>query len=312
MPVILTFLAPAERCNQHCPHCYLTELVHEPVHVFDLLPADYGTYVQHFAEANIPIRAVSGQGYEVTLPQSWPYLEAAFEAARAQSVPRSFVTNGMLLAKWIDQISAIEPEGIVVSLDGADAGTNDRFRGLDGAFDATLGNLRKFLSALPAYRGRLAIASTLLGERSFRSLQRMPKLLRELGLRRWQVSYAFEVPDDRCQPVERLDTLVSWSRQLRYLAQEAGIEFDFTDEFHHLQKADRGDLPVRRLYHSDALYRLDPMGNIHSGEQLLRVFDPACARPWDPATENAVEVSRYWRRWGRPPSANESVEAGDG
>ena len=50
-PVVLTFLAPAERCNQRCPACYITEVVQEPVTRSQLQPADYARFVEEFVEA---------------------------------------------------------------------------------------------------------------------------------------------------------------------------------------------------------------------------------------------------------------------
>ena len=76
-PVTLTFIAPARNCNQNCPGCAIA-LRDEPVHEFDLTPEDYVKFASDIYDAGIPIQAISFQGYEVTLPRSWPYLEAVF------------------------------------------------------------------------------------------------------------------------------------------------------------------------------------------------------------------------------------------
>ena len=108
-PAILTFVAPARRCNQRCPRCYLTEVSHEPVSAIGLSPEDYVRFVSDFVDAAIPILTVNFQGYEVTLPESWPYVEAVFGYAAQHNLPRAFVTNGMLLHKWTDRVLALEP-----------------------------------------------------------------------------------------------------------------------------------------------------------------------------------------------------------
>ena len=130
-PVVLSFLAPAVRCNQRCPACILDQ-IGEPVSEVGLAPADYGLFVEQFVEAKVPIRSVTFQGYEVTLPASWPYLEVAFAVAREHEVARDFITNGMLLHKWTDRVEALDPQRISVSLDGSDPQTTTRSAGSEG------------------------------------------------------------------------------------------------------------------------------------------------------------------------------------
>ena len=74
---------------------------------------------------------------------------------REHDLCRSFITNGMLLHKWIDRIREIDPTRIAVSLDGADAPANDRYRGLDGAFEATIRSLSQLVDALPYLAPRI-------------------------------------------------------------------------------------------------------------------------------------------------------------
>ena len=206
-PVEMTFLAPADRCNQSCPACAITEVVGEPVQRFELSPQHYSRFVECFVEAEIPILTVSFQGYEVTLPRSWPYVEAVFRVAQKHGLRRFFVTNGMLLHKWTDRILDLDVGRINVSLDGATSEVNDPIRGLPGAFEATLQSMRTFLSRAPRYRSRLVVGSIVHDETNFRSLFGMPALLRSLGLSRWVLGFGLARIEGRVHPVTDPATL---------------------------------------------------------------------------------------------------------
>ena len=119
---------------------------------------------------------MSFQGYEVTLPASWPYLEAVFRIAMRHEIDRSFITNGMLLSRWTERVRVLEPSRISISIDGADAKTNDALRGVRGALDATVDSVTRFLTDAPDFNDRVAIASTLYLSKNLNSLKRMPAL----------------------------------------------------------------------------------------------------------------------------------------
>lgn len=303
----LSFLAPAERCNQKCPSCYLTEVVQEPVHRFELTPADFAHFVTQFIEAKVPVGAVMFQGYEVTLPRSWPYLEAVFDVANDSGVPTSFITNGMLLDRWADRIDALDPAAITISLDGADAETNDRLRGLTGAFDASLRSVRSFLEKVPRYRSRLSIASTLYDEDNVRSLREMPAVLQDLGVSKWQLGYELYLQHGRCAPVQTPATLVAWAETLAQAATAKGIAFYTSDEFDTLADVDTRSVPIRRLFDPDLLYRIDPLGYVRSGRSMLEVWSEDATTRWDPACDDAVTVAGYNRRGARPTGSHRQV-----
>ena len=200
----LTLLAPADRCNQACPACFITEVAREPVHRFDLSPEDYAQFVSDFVESEHDIQTVSFAGYEVTLPAAWPYVEAAFSVAIRHGLRRSFITNGMLLSKWTDRIDALDLHQITVSLDGATAAENDRLRGLPGAFGATVRSVTRFAEAAPRFRSRLVVASCLYDDANVASLEEMPRLLASLGIRGWTLS-AVARSSNRCIEFPRGD-----------------------------------------------------------------------------------------------------------
>lgn len=320
-PVTLSFLAPADRCNQRCPKCYLTEVVHEPVDQFGLAPADYATFVTQFAEAEIPIAGVTFQGYEVTLPRSWPYVEAVFAVTAEHDLCRSFITNGMLLDKLTDRVLALDPTRISVSLDGADASTNDRIRGLKGAFTATTESLRRFLRDAPSLGPRMAVVSCVYDEDNVTSLLGMPKLLKSLGIAQWALGFELVLgngslgngsldssPADHTEtssenrsirPAQPARRAADWLRRLLEAADREGVACYVNDEFGAFKKSEgeenEGDvdrtLRAMGLFDPSRLVRMDPLGYVRTGHEILTEWDATRARRWDPQRDNAVDIA---------------------
>ena len=288
--LILTFLAPAARCNQRCPACFLTEVSGEPVAEFDLSPADFARFFEQVVGGGHSVAGITFQGYEVTLPRSWPYVEAVAEAARSRGVPWSFVTNGMLLAKHVRSIEALDPRRISVSLDGATAAVNDRLRGVSGALETTLSSVRRFSDALPEFTSRLAVVSTLYDEENVASLRQMPRLLRDLGITRWSLGFELVARAGKVGPARPAETLRSWIDELRAIAKEHDVVAHCTDEFGALSKsrprrgAERG-----RPADSSRIVRVDPSGSVRVGRELLEVWDEGRVDRWRPNDEHAAE-----------------------
>jgi len=275
--VILTFLAPATKCNQNCPSCYITEIRKEPVNQFTLSPSDYALCLKQFIDEEIPVRLVSFQGYEVTLPKSWPYLEKVFDLAKKHNIRRSFITNGMLIHRYAEQIKNLEPHRISISLDGSEAAVNDPLRGLNGAFDITRNSLQKLLSQIPEYRRRIAVASTLYNEENFQSLLKMPAFLSDLGISIWSLSVetvrkeggALGITQDR-------GTLARWLSELRSTAAKRRVRVFVNDELGLIKTSAHSKLPLRthKVLDLSHLYRMDPLGHIYNGFELMReVYD---------------------------------------
>ena len=303
-PVLLTFLVPADRCNQRCPSCYITEVVREPVNGFDLAPADYVRFIEQLLDADVPLLAINFQGYEVTLPRSWPYVEAVFRFAQRHQIRRSFITNGMLLHKYSDRIEVLDPIRISVSLDGSAPDVNDRLRGLSGAFSATVRSLRSFLESAPRFRDRLAVCSCLYGDTNFESLLRMPRLLNDWGVTRWALAFELVHREGRVRPASEPAQLRDRLSQLRAAAHACGVACFVNDEFDHFgEEGDPTELGARKMFDPEFLYRFDPTGHVRVGSEMLGVWDASLARQWDPERGDAVQVTgyreavqRYWRR----------------
>ena len=294
-PVVLTFLAPADRCNQACPECIIHQ-IGEPVTGWDLAPTDYATLVEELVEDGIPIRGINFQGYEVTLPRSWPYVDAVFKLAKERGIRRSFITNGMLLAKHTESIRQLDPSRISVSLDGADAETNDRFRGIQGAFLSTTRNLERFLTAAPEFLPRLAIASTLHDERNWQSLLRMPSRLEAWGISRWTLSVACRVNDGVQQPVLEPSHYGPWLLALQRAAEAHDVRFYCSDELGLLgdrEPANGQSVTRSQLFDPDWIIRVEPTGHVRVGRELLRAWSPAHTRRWIPGRARIADVIKY-------------------
>ena len=294
--VVVTLLAPATTCNQRCPRCIL-DLTGEPVRDFSLSPQDYARFVGRFVELGVPVRAVTFQGYEVTLPRSWPYVEEVFRLCQRHGIPRSFITNGMLLDRRADSLRELGPRRITVSLDGSSPGVHDPIRGLAGAFKATTEGIRRFSARAPGLRERLAVASTLFGEENLESLLSLPRVLRGLAIDRWMVSIETRVVEGQQRPAYALDEADHWFRALAEAASVHEIQLQINDELGHFRTPSESDPNYRleRVIEPEFLYRLYPDGSVRVGEEILEEWNSASSRRWDPATDDPLEVVDYWQ-----------------
>ena len=285
-------------------------MLREPVHESRLSPADYAALLRQFLATGVPELSVSFQGYEVTLPEAWPYVEAVLSVAKEHRLRRGFITHGMLLFKYTDRLLELMPHRISVSLDGADAEANDPIRGLSGAFEATVSSLRKVITEAPELRPRLAIASTLYSERNYRSLCRMPHLLRELGLRKWTLGYELTLEHGRQTPVADRATLERWLSGLLEAARREDIPVHLSDEFGFLSGGDAPPVTMdlaKSIFDPEFLIRVEPSGHVRVGAEILERFDPHTARRWDPLTDNIVETIDYRARVRRYQSKRVAV-----
>ena len=294
--VVVTLLAPATTCNQRCPRCIL-DLTGEPVRDFILSPHDYARFIGRFVELGVPVRAVTFQGYEVTLPRSWPYVEAVFRLCQRHGIPRSFITNGMLLDRHADSLLELGPRRITVSLDGSSPEGHDSFRGLSGAFEATTESIRRFSKRAPGLRERLAVASTLFGEENLDSLLGLPTVLPELAIDRWMVSVETHVVEGQQRPAYTLEEADPWFRALAEAARVHDIHLQINDELGHFQTPSESgpSYRVERVIEPEFLYRLYPNGSVRVGEEILEEWNPVDSRRWDPATDDPLEVVDYWQ-----------------
>jgi len=285
---VLTFIAPAHRCNQNCINCFITKVRNESAHQFDLTPADYAKFTLDFLQEELEVVSLTFQGFEVTLAKSWPYVEKVFELGNNYDVRCSFITNGMLLHRYTDRITYLDPARISVSLDGSDRNTNDYFRGLDGAFDTALASLRAFIESAHQYRERIAIISVLYGANNYASLLDMPRLLKDLGIEKWGISIELTASSSGslCYS-EDAETLLPMLENLQKAAIEAGIKFFIGDEFDLLDGSRVDSLYIPKIPKSVDLIRLLPSGHVYVGSDAIRTVARSDDPKWDPRSHAA-------------------------
>jgi sulfatase maturation enzyme AslB (radical SAM superfamily) len=213
-------------------------------------------------------------------------------------VPRSLVTNGVLLAARAADLAALDPTGVTVSIDSAEAARHDRLRGKRGAFEATVEGLRA-LAAIKSFAPRMTVSSVLFPHR--RSyLETMPELLAACGVRHWAVSPLLEVARGHVGgPVAPSDEIIDDVLWLHAKAAAVGIELVLDDELDSLQtrKEDYHSFTIRRFDRPDGLVRLGPSGACSVGREILRQIDDS-AEIWRP-TEDPVAFLAHAREAAR-------------
>ncbi|MDH3663436.1 MAG: radical SAM protein [Alphaproteobacteria bacterium] len=287
---ILTFVVPAPNgCNLDCPFCFVKQRAEDAVGT-TLSAYEYSQFIRTAAEAPTPITAVSIQGYEPLLPESFAYTKAILATARWLRIPTSLVTNGTHLAERVDDLRVLTPSNVMVSLDAASAEAHDRQRRKPGAFASAVDGLRKAATGLPATT-ELVVTSVLMPKRRAQ-LDAMPALLQDLGIKRWVVTALVNLPDDRIGgPVGERETVLADLRVLSERARRAGIDFRVDDEFDGLAS---GGMPdefeknrIRRLVNPEGVYRLVPDGRCSKGADILKPLTEKTPR-WDPKTDAAA------------------------
>ena len=299
---ILTFIIPAPNgCNLNCPFCYIDRRKEAARHL-DLAASDYVAFIEQMA-AREAIGAICLQGYEPLLPDSFDYSRAILKAGKRLGIVTSLVTNGTHLARWVDELSALQPDKITVSIDSADPAIHDKARGKIGAFDEAMNGLR-LASKMPALRAALTLASILMPRRHKRLLG-MPALAAKLGVKRWVVTILNQVGKDEIGgPVgDRRQTfrdLVALKRE----AERFGVDFVVDDEFGRLSEEDAGRdvndinaLRIRRLASPSGVFRLLPTGQCSMGLDILREVGPETPI-WSPGEDAHAFIKRV--RTGKP------------
>jgi len=290
---ILTFIVPAPRgCNLNCPFCYIDKR-NEAARALDLKPADYIAFIDQVA-AQEDVGAICLQGFEPLLPESFTYTRAILEAGRRLGIVTSLVTNGTYLERWVDELAALRPDKITVSIDSADPAIHDKARGKIGAFEDAMRGLR--LAAADArLQPVLTLASILMPQKHERLLG-MPALAAELGIKHWVVTVLNDVGKDEIGgPVGDRRRTFADLVVLKREAARHGIDFVVDDEFGTLSDQDAehdvvdiNALRIRRLAKPSGTFRLLPTGQCSMGLDILKEVKPDTPR-WQPGVVDAFD-----------------------
>jgi MoaA/NifB/PqqE/SkfB family radical SAM enzyme len=161
----LAILYVTEGCNMQCITCSFRDALPG-----ELSLAEMSDLAQ--ALASVGVRHIVYSGGEPLLRRDFPEICRVFSS----TVPRqSLLTNGLLLEKRLVQIRPHIAE-VTVSVDGPDAATHDRIRGLS-SFDQVVRGIRAAVGRLP----RIMIR-TVVQKENFRRLADMVRLAQSLGV----------------------------------------------------------------------------------------------------------------------------------
>ena len=132
-PLRLVFWETTAGCNLECVHCRRLDVAHELMRN-DLSTEEGRRLIDQIAEVGRPVLVFSGGE-----PLLRPDLFELAERAKNRGLLTALATNGTLIDEPLARrIAAAGFDRVSVSLDGADAATHDRFRGLDGSFDLAI------------------------------------------------------------------------------------------------------------------------------------------------------------------------------
>jgi MoaA/NifB/PqqE/SkfB family radical SAM enzyme len=207
-------------------------------------------------------------------------------------LPTGVVTNGTMLINAVDLLAALSPNKIAVSLDAASPEFHDRIRGVDGAWAASVGGIKRAIEVL-APLTRLVVSSVLLpSKRCY--LDGMPERLREFGIDRWIINPLLRVGSDQTGgPVGDRASLFRDLLILKEAADRVGVRLTVDDEFDHLghdaacaAEPSLRKLHVRTLPPNVEIFRLTPSGQCSRGDGILQQLTPDTPC-WQPGTMHA-------------------------
>jgi Fe-coproporphyrin III synthase len=128
------------QCNLRCVHCYAH--ASEQAGESELTPDEGIALIEDLARFHAPVVLFSG-GEPLLRPDLYVLADRAVKLGLRAVVS----SNGTLVTRAAaDRLRAADVKYVGISLDGM-RGTNDRFRGIDGAFEMALQGIRNCLAA---------------------------------------------------------------------------------------------------------------------------------------------------------------------
>ena len=196
----------------------------------------------------------------------------------------AIVTNGTRLVEHEAELAALGVEGLTISLDGADEVTNDRWRGVAGAFQATVAGIEAAMAS--SALSEATMVASVLRPGGAHDLEKMPALLASMNVQTWVVTPLLCVGTQTIgTPVDSRERIIADLLSLQQIAERHNIVMLADDEFDHALRhlpddsGEAAQLRVRRLQRPDGVFRLSPDGSLSVGEEILR------------------RVGRGYRRW---------------
>jgi radical SAM protein with 4Fe4S-binding SPASM domain len=167
----LVFWETTTGCNLACVHCRRLE-VSRDLSCSDLTTAQASAFIRSLPETGRPILVFSG-GEPLMRPDVFALAEVATDAG----LPIALATNGTIMDDAIARrIVDVGFRRVSMSFDGPVAAIHDNFRGIDGAFDASIAGF-KLLRGL----GMSMQINTTVARHNYHRLDDMYQLALDLG-----------------------------------------------------------------------------------------------------------------------------------
>jgi radical SAM protein with 4Fe4S-binding SPASM domain len=167
----MVFWETTAGCNLACVHCRRSQATQQR-QSGELTTADATTFIRSLASLGSPVLVFSGGE-----PLQRPDLFELLAIARDAGVPAALATNGTMIDDGIaQQIAASGVRRVSISFDAADAASHDQFRGVRGAFDASIRGFTALRSA-----GVPMQINTSVARHNFQRLDEMHELAVALG-----------------------------------------------------------------------------------------------------------------------------------
>ncbi len=163
------------KCNLRCSHCGSSAGIARPD---ELTTKECIKLCEDLAE--LRCNDVSLMGGEPFLRNDWPQVA---QCITDLGMNLNFVTNGILIDKYIDDIAKYNPKVVGISLDGTEQ-THDRIRGKSGAFKKANNSIDLLID-----RGIQATAITTVSKINFKDLHALKDVIYKKGCN-WQIQVA--------------------------------------------------------------------------------------------------------------------------
>ena len=285
---IVTLILPATQCDLKCSWCFIDGRGEVEKSETFLSPKDYLSFLKSFKDKSENIELIAIQGYEALLDESWQYTKEVLHFSKTSGIPSSMVTNGTHLKKRASYLANSHIRCLIVSLDAASSVAHDKTRGVTGAFQKTVEGIQQAMK-YPQLSEIISVSSVLQPGK-IQDLMDMPKLLKQLGIKRWILNPLQNVGNKNFGQVVGKRKLAHSIKLLSQLARAQGIECIVDDEF---KKKSLNQLSkhafIRHLGHPERIFRLSPNGQISKGENILsQNFDWT----WKPEQQRAEQLIR--------------------
>jgi len=223
----LIFWEVTKGCNLRCIHCRATAT--ELSSPLDLPTTKALNLIEQVSQYALPILVLSGGE---PLFRADIFQLARYAAERGLRV--ALATNGTLVSKEIARkIVDTGVRRVSISLDGADAGTHDAFRGIPGAFEAALRGFRNLKEL-----GMSVQINTTIARHNAHQLPAVLELARAIGADALHtfllvpVGCGVDIAAEQMVPPAEYEEILNWFYDR---SQEGGIELKATCAPHYFR-----------------------------------------------------------------------------